>query len=249
MGFVGPLDGRRDLCVHILFKTRHIFPSFMKHAFSSVGREMILRSFRLLLALILKHPQTPTDYSTTFTFCIFWPEHHLIKKNSIFKYTSVPDYKSSIFPFRKCKEGKLLRVSEIHRWLRYWQKIPQQGLLIDHFALWKTGFLFSFLWTLGLDNVCACVCTCDISSGVIIMFSSPVFPRFLLPRRLARWQQMELLFTSCAYDPTEIRWEMNVESALSVGRPECLGSRHSRAGEAPEMAELLPVSWQMLILH
>lgn len=245
MGFVGPLDGPRDLCVHILFKTRHIFPSFMKHVFSSVGREMILRSFRLLLALILKHPPIILQHSHSvyFDLNIIW------LKNSIFKYTSVPDYKSSIFPFRKCKEGKLLRVSEIHRWLRYWQKIPQKGLLIDHFALWKTGFLFSFLWTLGLDNVCACVCTCDISSGVIIMFSSPVFPRFLLPRRLARWQQMELLFTFCAYDPTEIRWEMNVESALSVERPECLGSRHSRAGEAPEMAELLPVSWQMLILH
>lgn len=202
------------------------------------------RSFRLLLALIIKHPPIILQYSHS----VYLELNIIWLKNSVSKYTSVPDYKSSIFPFRECKEGKLLRVSEIHRWLRYWQKMPQKGLLIDHFALWKTGFLFSFLWTLGLDNVCACMCMCDISSGVIIMFSSPVFPRFLLPRRLARWQPAELLFTCCAYDPTEIRWEMNVESALSVGRLGCLSSRHSCAGEAPEMAELLPVSWQMLIL-
>lgn len=35
---------------------------------------------------------------------------------------------------------------------------------------------------------------------------------------------------------------MNVESELSVGRLERLGSRHSGGGEASEMVELLPVS-------
>lgn len=53
---------------------------------------------------------------------------------------------------------------------------------------------------------------------------------------------MELLFTFCAHDPAEIRQEMNVESALSVGRLERLGSRRSAGGEASEMLELLPVS-------
>lgn len=52
---------------------------------------------------------------------------------------------------------------------------------------------------------------------------------------------MELLFSLCADDPTEMSWEMNVESALSAGRLERLRIRHSCAGEAPETVELLPV--------
>lgn len=192
---------------------------------------------------------SPTNYSRIFTFCVFGPEHCWIKRRWFLK-THVHQTKNapSCFPESVQQGSSYDFLQSIVGWGNR-QKMPQKGLLIDHFALWKTGFLFSFLRMLGLDKMCACVCTCDISSGVIIMFSSPVFPRFLLPRRLARWQQMELLFTFCAYDPTEIRQEMNVELALSVGRLECLGSRHSRAGEAPEMAQRLPVSWQMLILH
>lgn len=65
------------------------------------------------------------------------------------------------------------------------------------------------------------------ASGVTIMFSSPIFPRFVLARHLGCWQLTELLFTFCAYDSAEIRQEMIVESALSVVRLRCLGSRHS----------------------
>lgn len=83
-------------------------------------------------------------------------------------------------------------------------------------------------WNLTVTLVCVISLG---ASGVTIMFSSPILPWFLLARHLCCWQQMELLFTSCAYDPTEIRQEMNVETVLSAERLRCLGGRHSFAGE------------------
>lgn len=78
-------------------------------------------------------------------FLLWWRNAHQLFYNihalDILTWT---DSKSSIFPFRRCEAKKLLRVSEIHPWLRYQQKMPQIYLLIDHFAFWKTGFLFSF---------------------------------------------------------------------------------------------------------
>lgn len=139
------------------------------------------------------------------------------------------------------------REARMSFWNPYWAEVLTemsyvQGFSTDH-------------WTWSLDNDCA-ACACAISqgaSGVTIMFSSPIFPRFLFVRLLACWQQMELLFTFCAYDPTEIRQEMIVESVLSVVRLRRLGSCHSFA-EAYEMVgkqivwhatklEPLPGSW------
>lgn len=77
------------------------------------------------------------------------------------------------------------------------------GLLtITH--LWKyASCSLSFLCDYSILTVTV-VCVISLgASGVTIMFSSPIFPRFLLARHLSCWQLMELLFTSCAYDPTE----------------------------------------------